>query len=151
MKKLLFIALILATFASCKKDDESAQPEEPQKQYNCVFDSNAKDISRTPNPAYNIYVDSVFVGMWPGCVLDSAYYDAVINDYENIEDTKVYLTLMPGKHSFRACKYSGYKLSYDFTIVKGDFIIPDTGLVSVFIDSNKWEMDDTIEPFKCGL
>ncbi len=150
LKIVLSALSILVAFVGCKKTDEPVSPEEPEEQYNCVFDSNVGELRNFRNPTYNIYVDSLFVGVWPNNRIDSAYFGA-ITDYEDITDTKVYVTLKPGKHSFKARLFCGTELFSDGDIVKGDFIVPDTGYVFVLIDINKSEVDDSIDPFVCGV
>lgn len=148
--KSLIALLLVAAFASCKKDDnEPVAPEEPKEQYNCIFDSNISDLTNATNPTFNIFVDSVQVGVWPGNRIDS-FYIGVSANYEGLTDTKVYLNLTPGEHSYKAIFYSGKTALYpDYTMVKGSFTVPDTGSVSVLLDYYKIEAEEGIEPFVC--
>ena len=148
--KSLIVLLLIAAFAGCKKDDnEPVVPEEPKEQYNCIFDSNISDLTNATNPTFNIFVDSVQVGVWPGNRIDS-FYIGVVANYEGLTDTKVYLNLSPGEHSYKAILYSGKTALYpDYTMVKGSFTVPDTGSVSVLLDYYKIEDEEGIEPFVC--
>ena len=151
MKNTSLIALLLVVaFAGCKKDDnEPVKPEETKEQYNCIFDSNVADLSNAKNSTFNIFVDSVQVGVWPGNLIENFRIGMVAN-YEGLTDTKVYLNLTPGEHSYIAHFYSGIALDPNYTLVKGTFTVPDTGSVEVLLDYNKIEYDEEIEPFVCG-
>ena len=146
--KSLISLLLVVAFASCKKDDnEPVTPEEPKEQYSCIFDSNVADLTSAKNPTFNIYVDGVNVGVWPGNLIDNFHVGMEAN-YEGLTDTKVYLNLEPGEHSYEAYFYYGMSLEPGYSMVKGDFVVPDTGSVSVLIDYNNVESDET-PPFVC--
>ena len=150
MKCKLFLALLLvAAFTGCKDDsDDPIEPEEPKEQYNCIFDSNVAEISNILNPTFHIFVDNAPVGVWPGNRIDSFYVGMEAN-YEGLTDTKVYLNMEPGEHSYEAYFYYGISLRPGYSLVQGKFTIPDTGSVSVLIDYNNVESDETT-PFECG-
>jgi hypothetical protein len=162
--KSLIALLLVAAFASCKKDnDEPVAPEEPKEQYNCIFDSKISDFKNVTNPTFLVFVDSSQVGVWPGNLIDNFHIDREANytlygnrylgmepNYEELTDTKVYLNLEPGEHSYEAYFYYGISLNPDYTVVKGIFTVPDTGSVSVFIDyHNNYESYVTPPPFGC--
>ena len=162
--KSLIALLLVAAFASCKKDnDEPVAPEEPKEQYNCIFDSKISDFKNVTNPTFLVFVDSSQVGVWPGNLIDNYHIDREANytlydnrylgmkpNYEELTDTKVYLNLEPGEHSYEAYFYYGISLNPDYTVVKGIFTVPDTGSVSVFIDyHNNSESYVTPPPFGC--
>ena len=162
--KSLIALLLVAAFASCKKDnDEPIVPDEPKVQYNCVFDSKISDFKNVTNPTFLVFVDSSQVGVWPGNLIDNFHIDREANytlngnrylgmepNYEELTDTKVYLNLEPGEHSYEAYFYYGISLDPDYTVVKGIFTVPDTGSVSVFIDyHNNYESYVTPPPFGC--
>ena len=150
MKCKLFLALLLvAAFTGCKDDsDDPIELEEPKEQYNCIFDSNVAEITNILNPTFHIFVDNAPVGVWPGNRIDSFYVGMEAN-YEGLTDTKVYLNLEPGEHSYEAYFYYGISLRPGYSLVQGKFTIPDTGSVSVLIDYNNVESDETT-PFECG-
>ena len=150
--KSLIALLLVVAFAGCKKDDnEPVEPEEPKVQYNCIFDSNISDYTNVKNPTFNIFVDSVHVGVWPGNRIDSVRLGMEVN-YEGLTDTKVYLNLTPGEHSYKAYLYSGETALYpNLTLVKGTFSVPDTGSVSVLLDYYKIEDNEEVDPFVCGV
>ena len=137
MKKFVLIVLVMASLAACKKNDEPEVTEEEQEvtkvESNCIFDSNVGIYGDYKNPTLNIYVDGVFVGVWPSNQLDSAY-DGAVPDYGNITDPKVYVNLKPGKHSYHTIFYSGKVLSCEFQTVEKKFVVGETGTTSVLVD-----------------
>ena len=161
--KSLIALLLVAAFASCKKDnDEPVVPEEPKEQYNCIFDSKISDFKNVTNPTFIIFVDSVQVGVWPGNLIDNYHIDMEANytlygnkylgmevNYQGLTDTKVYLNLTPGEHSYEAYFYSGISLDPSYTKEKGVFTVPDTGSVSVSIDYHNCKSYVTPPPFGC--
>ena len=130
MKKFVLLVLIMASMAACKKSDVQEAIEEES---NCIFDSNVGVYGDYKNPTLNIYVDGVFVGVWPGNQLDSAYVGAT-PVYGNITDTKVYVNLKPGEHSYHTIFYSGKVLSCEFYTVEKKFFVEETGVTSVLVD-----------------
>ena len=155
--------MLVAAFASCKKDnDEPIVPDEPKVQYNCVFDSKISDFKNVTTPPYLVFVDSVQVGVWPGNLIDNFHIDREANytlngnrylgmepNYEELTDTKVYLNLTPGEHSYEAYFYCGISLSPEYTVTKGVFTVPDTGSVAVHLDYHNNESYVTPPPFGC--
>ena len=156
MKKFVLFVLVMASMAACKKNDEpeavkneqevvdepevteneqeeTGKPEVTKVESNCIFDSNIDDFIDSRNPTLNIYVDGVFIGVWPGNKLDSAY-DGATPVYGNITDTKVYVNLKPGKHSYHTIFYSGKVLSCEFQTVEKKFVVEETGITSVLVD-----------------
>ena len=142
-KFVLFVLVMASIMAACKKNDAPEAIEEEQEiidepevnkiESNCIFDSNVGIYGDYKNPTLNIYVDGVFIGVWPGNQLDSAYVGAT-PDYGNITDTKVYVNLKPGKHSYHTFFYSGKVLSCEFQSVEKKFVVEETGITSVLVD-----------------
>ncbi|MBR5167026.1 MAG: hypothetical protein IKW86_03030 [Salinivirgaceae bacterium] len=142
-KFVLFVLVMASIMAACKKNDAPEAIEEEQEiidepevnkiESNCIFDSNVGIYGDYKNPTLNIYVDGVFIGVWPGNQLDSAYVGAT-PDYGNITDTKVYVNLKPGKHSYHTFFYSGKVLSCEFQSVEKKFVVGETGMTSVLVD-----------------
>lgn len=162
--KSLMALLLVVAFANCKKDsDEPVVPEEPNEQCNCIFDSKFSDFKNVTNPTFIIFVDSVQVGVWPGNLIDNFHISREANynnlygnlylgmepNYEKLTDTKVYLNLAPGEHSYEAYFYCGISLSPQYTMEKGIFAVPDTGSVSVSIDYHNCKSYVTPPPFGC--
>lgn len=150
MKRFVLFVLVMASIPACKKNDEPEAIKDKQEELdapeviedeqevnkaesNCVFDSNVEDFIDSQNPTLNIYVDSVFVGVWPNNQLDSAYVGAT-PVYENITDTKVYINLKPGGHSYHTIFYSGKVLSCEFQTEEKKFVVEESGMTSVLID-----------------
>lgn len=142
MNKFVLFVLVVASMVACKKNDE---PEIIKAESNCIFDSNVGDYINCLNPTLNIFVDGVFVGVWPNNRLDSAYVGAT-PDYGNITDTKVYVNLKSGEHSYHTIFYSGEVLSCEFQTTEKKFIVEETGMTSVLIDfsSNVKTTSDTV-------
>lgn len=138
----MLIALAMISLVACNKKNE---PEKIKNKPNCIFDSNIEDYINCLNPTLNIYIDNVFVGVWPNGQLDSAYVGAIPNN-KNIADAKVYVTLPPGEHTYHTIFYSGEILSCEFQTTEKKFVVEETGMSTVLIDfaSNVKVTSDTV-------
>lgn len=120
MKKLLLAALILAAFASCKKDDNKDQTK-------VLFYTNAQLIVNCGPFNVDVYVDDKLCG-----TLENAYSDKRVSLSCDVEDTNgaiLAVEVEKGNHKFKAVGGCS-----DDMICLGEFNVTDDDCQTVFLD-----------------
>ena len=118
MKKLLLAALILAAFASCKKDDNS--------QTKVLFYTNAQMIVNCGPFGVDVYVDDKLCG-----TLENPYSDKKLSipcDTKDTDGAILAVDIEQGNHKFKATG------DCSNMVCSGEFNVTNDDCQSVFID-----------------
>lgn len=121
MKKLISVLLILAAFASCKKDDNK------ECQTKVLFYTNAQMIVNCGPFGVDVYVDDKLCG-----TLENAYSDKRLSlpcDVKDTDGSILAVDVEKGKHTIKAVGGCSADM-----LLKSIIDIPDGDCVTFFLD-----------------
>lgn len=141
MEKMFLFVFLLVSMLACNKNTEPVTESDGKtvkpilEDFNCVFDWNDSLVPNCGPFTANVFVDGIFIGVWPGNWIDSVYDGLNFDDreYSKPSTSKVYAKLTPGEHTYSDRLYCGFDTFFsgsnsDYT---GKFVVPDTGYVLV--------------------
>jgi hypothetical protein len=123
MRKLLLVVLVLAAFASCKKDKEC------NDQVKVMLYTNAQMIVNCGPFNVDVYVDDKLVG-----TLENPYSDKEVSIPCDVKDENgriLAVEIEQGKHKYKAVGDCGTNM-----VCSDEFNVANNDCQSVFIDFN---------------